>query len=798
MKKLISILLLLAMCLSLFAGCKKDEDSGSTEPTGQTSGASQLDSAIAYLRNMYQTAGKDEAMEISSNKEVLSKVTIAGVSYPVTWTVKVTQGEPDVASVSTEDGRTLLVIKKSTTDATFTATATVTDADGNTASIDFNYIIPAGYMGTDQASMEEIVKMAYELAEGESLDKPATLTGVITRIKSPWDDGYQNITVIIQVGDLTDMLIECYRMKGDGADGLAIGDTITVTGTLKNYSGTIEFDAGCIVEQIVKSTEPAPEAPADMTAIVDEAYGLVEGGALPYSATLTGVVTTVNTPYSSQYGNVTVTIAVEGREDKPIMCYRMKGDGAETVKVSDTITVTGYLINYGGTIEFEQGCTLDALVPGDQETPVAPSDMTQIVKDAYALAEDEALPYIATLTGKISSIDTPYDSGYQNITVTIKVSGIESKPIMCYRLKGTGADALAVGDTITVTGYIKNYKGTVEFDAGCTLDKVVSGGGTTQTAPSDPKAIVDAAYGLAEGESLPYYATLTGVISTVDDAYSTDYNNITVTIKVSGRESKPIMCFRLKGEGVESLAVGDTITVKGILKNHYGTVEFDAGCTLEAVTSGGGAPVTQLTKPADIVNFAYGLADGEEMSYDVTLTGKITSIKTAYSSTYDNISVVIAVNGASADKPILCYRLKGDGAKTLSVGAEITVTGRLKNYGGTIEFDSGCSLDKIVSAGTAVPTDPAVIVSAAFALAEGESLPYSCKLTGKIVSIDTPYDDGYKNVTVTIEVEGKNIMCYRLKGDNAANLAVGDTITVSGIIKNYKGTVEFDAGCELV
>jgi hypothetical protein len=49
------------------------------------------------------------------------------------------------------------------------------------------------------------------------------------------------------------------------------------------------------------------------------------------------------------------------------------------------------------------------------------------------------------------------------------VAGLENYPIMCYRLSGEGAKDLAVGDTITVTGILKNYKGTIEFDAGCTL-----------------------------------------------------------------------------------------------------------------------------------------------------------------------------------------------------------------------------------------------------------------------------------------------------------------------------------------
>ena len=77
---------------------------------------------------------------------------------------------------------------------------------------------------------------------------------------------------------------------------------------------------------------------------------------------------------------------------------------------------------------------------------------TDIVDEAYALENGEALSYEATLTGEIISIDTPYSADYKNITVTIKIAGREDKPIMCYRLKGEGADALMPADIITVTG----------------------------------------------------------------------------------------------------------------------------------------------------------------------------------------------------------------------------------------------------------------------------------------------------------------------------------------------------------
>ncbi len=106
--------------------------------------------------------------------------------------------------------------------------------------------------------------------------------------------------------------------------------------------------------------------------------------------------------------------------------------------------------------------------------PAAPVDLSTpegILAAAYALEEGASLEGELTLTGKIVSIDTEYNEEYKNITVTIVVEGCEDKPIQCFRLKGEGAEALAVDDVITVTGIIKNYSGTIEFDAGATFTK---------------------------------------------------------------------------------------------------------------------------------------------------------------------------------------------------------------------------------------------------------------------------------------------------------------------------------------
>ena len=104
--------------------------------------------------------------------------------------------------------------------------------------------------------------------------------------------------------------------------------------------------------------------------------------------------------------------------------------------------------------------------------------------------------------------------------------------------------------------------------------------------PETPEEIVNAAYGLAEGETLEGTYTLEGVIASIDEGFNSQYNNITVTIIVGDMSDKPIKCYRMKGEGADTLKKGDTITVTGTLKNYYGAIEFDTGCTLDAVVPG--------------------------------------------------------------------------------------------------------------------------------------------------------------------------------------------------------------------
>jgi len=443
MKRSISIVLLLALCISVFAACGTPTET--VDP---------LESAKDYIYNTYKNASE---VYIADYK-VIGQILVGDKTFSVDWATDAS--EENVKLVKGADNMyTVDINEKNPEEVTYTLTATVKDENGKTVSVSFTRRTPAAIIIDEGMSYEQIVEAAYKLEAGITMDGEYRLYGKIVKIDTPWSDQYKNITVTIQVGELADKPMMCYRLAGEGADKLAVGDMITVEGKIKNYNGTIEFDAGCQLLSVGYEKK-------DQSAILEAAYKLEDGLSMTDAVTLTGVINKIDTPWSDQYKNITVTIICDGDEAHPMMCYRLAGDGADKLAIGDTITVTGKIKNYKGTIEFDAGCTLDNVIKSEAPAPEAPSDPAEIVKAAFELAEGGALPYTCTLKGEIVSIDTAWSDQYKNITVTIKVN---DKNIQCFRLKGEGADKLAVGQTISVKGNITNYKGTVQFGAGCEI-----------------------------------------------------------------------------------------------------------------------------------------------------------------------------------------------------------------------------------------------------------------------------------------------------------------------------------------
>ena len=674
---------------------------------------------------------------------------------------------------------------------------------------------------TKPTDSKKIVDAAFALGENAVLPYFATLTGTVKSIDEPYTDQYKNVTLTMTVqGSSGAKDIICYRMKGDAAATVAVGNTITVTGAIKRFvrdkdgvhEDKIEFDSGCVLESLQKSSSlyvvsekteeemavslgsvQARTAETNASKILNEAYALAEGASLSYESTLTGKITSIDSPYNSSYKNISVWIEVAGHADKPILCYRMKGEGADKLAVGDTITVTGTIKNYYGKIEFDTGCTLDNVISGGGEAVVAPEDPKQIVDEAFALAGGASLPYSAKLTGKITSIDTPYDEGYKNITVTIEVEGTNGKKLIeCYRLKGTGAESLVVGDTIVVEGIIQRYIKTDSETGNVITDKVeFNGPSLIEVNPeggSDPLPTATKLYCQAPADWTECYI------------YTWDAGGAATT------GAWPGSLMNNEGDGLWSYEVPEA-AANVIFNNGTGTQTDDMAkptdskikyvydtATWEELNIGGeGDDKDPPATTNEIIDAAYALESGKTLDGTYTLSGEVSSVDTPYDSFYNNITVTIKVPG-SEDKPIQCYRLAGEGADTLAVGDYITVTGSLTNYNGKVQFAQGCTLDKVIKGeneAPKAPEDPKQIVDEAYALEGGATLPYTATLTGKITEIVEAYSEDYKNITVKITIEGredKPIVCYRMKGEGVDALKVDDTITVTGTLKNYVKT----------
>ena len=256
MKKILSWLLLVALVLSLFAGCKSEKAPKATEPAPEEYITAQA--AMEYLKALYKRS--DEAVPTPRDYERYAVIRVGGEPFEVTWTtdldsVKVVPGEGEIVTIDIDE--------QCQQDTPYTLTASITDKGGNTVTYSWNYIQPKAI------DVGEVLKEAYALQPGESLPYDVTLTGKIITVDKMYDPDYKNITVTIVVEGYEEYPIECYRLKGEGVDVIDFGYIITVTGNIKNYNGTIEFDSGCMLESYEKGD--AVDAPEDPLEIVKQA-----------------------------------------------------------------------------------------------------------------------------------------------------------------------------------------------------------------------------------------------------------------------------------------------------------------------------------------------------------------------------------------------------------------------------------------------------------------------------------------------------------------------------------------------
>ena len=218
---------------------------------------------------------------------------------------------------------------------------------------------PDVFEGIEFSDPAVVLPAAYALAKGETLEGTYTLKGKITETGS-FNAADKDMHVTIVVDGYEDYPLYCYFLKNCTPE-VSVGDYVAVQGIIKNYNGTIEFERPNMIahEDVVVPPSGDEDASSyddiqtdDPAVVLPLAYALASGAYLDGTYTLKGQIIEAGS-YNSQYGDISVTIAIEGYEDYPMYCYQIKKD-ADKISLGDYIAVQGKIKNYQGLIEFEK------------------------------------------------------------------------------------------------------------------------------------------------------------------------------------------------------------------------------------------------------------------------------------------------------------------------------------------------------------------------------------------------------------------------------------------------------------
>ncbi len=302
---------------------------------------------------------------------------------------------------------------------------------------------------------------------------------------------------------------------------------------------------------------------------------------------VTGVIVEIaNTTYGNMY--------IEDEAGNRLYIYGLYSeDGsirydAMEVKpvVGDQITVMSGLGNYKGDPQMKNACLME-LVPGVGEPEPEPEEVT--IPDANAIAEAQENKTFTTekyiVTGVVVEIvSTTYGNLY--------IEDAEGNQLYVYGLYSADGTVRydkmevqpAVGDTVTVVGILGNYNG-AQMKNGWLLSLVP---GEPEPEPEPEEVSVSDAIAIGAAKEHNRYTAekyiVTGIITEIasdvygnmyiaDDQGNTLYiyglYNADGSVRFDALEVKP--------------AVGDTVTVLGVLGQYNGTAQMKNGWLLSLV-----------------------------------------------------------------------------------------------------------------------------------------------------------------------------------------------------------------------
>lgn len=316
-------------------------------------------------------------------------------------------------------------------------------------------------VATRSSAVWTVSEALFNMSEG--FEGEAVVIGVISSIDD-LSTSYGNATYYIKDNLSDEAALEIYRgyyidgEKFTSEDQLAVGATVVVSGKLVVYNGTYEFTTG---SQILNYY-------SDTIWTVKEALSQMSEG-FEGEAIVRGVISSID-DLSTSYGNATYYIKDSLGDEAALEVFRgyyidgEKFTSEDQLAVGATVVVSGKLVVYNGTYEFNSGSKIISYFPGSEST--GSDNLTDNIKD---LTVGDVLSATAVVTaqctrglvltdnaGSILYYNTAVDLSAYPIGTVVEVSGEVSAYNKGFQLSNTAAIE-------AIETMVYNYPAPVEY-----------------------------------------------------------------------------------------------------------------------------------------------------------------------------------------------------------------------------------------------------------------------------------------------------------------------------------------------
>lgn len=260
MKKLFALLVALVGSIGLLSSCGHKTETPTPTPTPETpevtptptqpAVSEDLKKAQEFVKSIYQASEGN----VTVNMDRAAKVPVNGKEFTVSWAVTVKSGNAEAVSVVKAEDNSKYVVNITynntiTEEVKFTLTATITSAENESVTLDFEYTIPKFQANT----------VNQMLTEKDETGKVYFLEGIVTAINNV--NGKDSFVLSDATGS-----IFCYEKKLD----IRLGQKIQITGNYGVNSGYPQISNVSLVQVMSENNDVVAASGTPVVTTVEE------------------------------------------------------------------------------------------------------------------------------------------------------------------------------------------------------------------------------------------------------------------------------------------------------------------------------------------------------------------------------------------------------------------------------------------------------------------------------------------------------------------------------------------------